>query len=341
MWDAHSPIRVKMLHHQGGAQINTEFFEDKIQRAYALRTELLETNTNSYRLLFGENDGLPACIADVYADVIVLKLYSPIWLPYLKQLIAPLLEVSKAKNLVLRMSRNLQRMDTPGLSDGTILVGELDSEVVEFVEHGVHFSANVIHGHKTGYFLDHRENRRRVGLMSRGKTVLDVFCYAGGFSVYALAGGATEVTSLDISAQALDVAKANAALNSHQGTHTLIAGDAFEKMKELIAAGTTYNVVVIDPPSFAKSQKEVALAEKKYLQLASLGAALTAPKGTLVLASCSSRVSAESFLEINNASLKASGRSWKLSDTTRHDMDHPIGFAEGAYLKCGYYQFLD
>ncbi len=337
LYDAASPIRIKMLHHGEPKHINSDFFKEKIDEAFQKRASLLKTNTTSYRLLFGENDGFPGLIADVYAHVLVIKLYSEIWLPYIHDITDMLIEISIVKTVVMRLSRNLQQADF-GLIDGAVIFGSLKNEVVNFVEHGVHFSANVIKGHKTGYFLDHRHNRKRVGELSRGKTVLDVFSYAGGFSVHALANQAKEVTSLDISKQALEIAFENGKLNDYSGKHHIIAGDAFVKMEQLIQSGKTFDVVVIDPPSFAKQQSEIQLAKKKYAQLAQLGEKLTAKNGMLVLASCSSRIIADAFFDVNKASLIKAKRPYKLILKTQHDTDHPIGFPEGAYLKCGYYQ---
>lgn len=340
LYDPDSPIRIKMLHSGGGVTINADFFSEKINRAYAVRIPLLETKTNSYRLLFGENDGFPGFIADVYDKVLVIKLYSGIWFPYLEAITSHLIEVSACDTVVLRLSRNLQQQkETYGLHEGQVLFGELTDEVIPFVEHGVHFSANVIKGHKTGYFLDHRHNRKRVGELSKGKTVLDVFSYAGGFSVHALANGAKEVTSVDISKQALDVAIANGKLNSFSGKHRTIAVDAFELMRKFISERKTFDVVIIDPPSFAKSKKEIDKAKKKYKQLAQLGIQLTARGGMLVLASCSSRVDAKEFFDINKSVFKDQDRIFTILETTQHDIDHPITFAEGAYLKTGYYLF--
>ena len=207
------------------------------------------------------------------------------------------------------------------------------------MEHGIHFSALVIKGHKTGYFLDHRHNRKRVGELAKGKTVLDVFSYAGGFSIHALANGAKELTSIDISKQALALAVENGKLNTYNGRHNTIAGDAFEVMRQMISKGKRFDVVVIDPPSFAKSKKEIEKAKKKYKQLAQLGVYLTAKGGMLVLASCSSRVSSDEFLRINTHVLNEQSRTYTLQQTTQHDTDHPITFKEGAYLKTGYYLF--
>ena len=341
LYDADSPISIKMIYNESKkAIINADFFHSKIELAYSKRFELLETNTNSYRLLFGENDGFPSLIADVYDSVLVVKLYSEIWLPFLETILKSLQEVSKAKTIVIRLSRGLQKSTNHELNDGQVVFGKLENEVVRFVEHNVNFSANVIKGHKTGYFLDHRANRKRVGELSKNKTVLDVFSYAGGFSVHALFNGAKEVTSLDISKQALGIAFENGKLNDYKGTHKTIAGDAFEELRNLIQQNITFDVVVIDPPSFAKQASEIDLAKKKYTQLAKLGIELTAKKGLLVLASCSSRVVSDVFFEINEKALKTSDRNFKITSKTYHDTDHPIGFPEGAYLKCGYYRFL-
>lgn len=342
LYDADSPIRIKIIHNaETKVEINSDFFQHKIDVALEKRSELLQTETNSYRLLFGENDGFPGLIADVYNAVLVVKLYSEIWLPYLEPILKSLQQVSNVVTVVIRLSRNLQNSKSHTLMDGEVVYGTLANDVVQFVEHGVKFTANVIKGHKTGYFLDHRANRRNVGKLSKGKTVLDVFSYAGGFSVHALANGATEVTSLDISKQALDLARANGKLNVYSGLHKTISGDAFVAMKALITKGKRFDVVVIDPPSFAKQQSEIDLAKKKYAQLAQLGAQLTANNGLLVLASCSSRVLAQAFFDLNVQALNAQARLYETVLKTKHDSDHPISFLEGAYLKCGYYRFRD
>ncbi|WP_142785804.1 class I SAM-dependent rRNA methyltransferase [Changchengzhania lutea] len=342
LYDANSPIRIKMLHSSiEQVEINADFFQKKIEEAFSKRRPLLKTNTTSYRLLFGENDGFPGLIADVYASVLVVKIYSEIWLPYLEVIIPCLQQTSKAETVVIRLSRTLEQSKSHQLKNGDVVYGTFENEVVHFIEHGVNFSANVIKGHKTGYFLDHRANRKQVGVWSKGKTVLDVFSYAGGFSVHALYNGAKEVTSLDISKQALEIALQNGKLNTYIGTHKTIAGDAFETLKTLIKNKINYDVVVIDPPSFAKQSSEIELAKKKYAQLAKLGEKLTAKKGLLVLASCSSRIVSQVFFDINSQALSSSNRDYQIALKTGHDIDHPVSFPEGAYLKCGYYQFLE
>lgn len=338
LYDPYSPIRIKLIQFKNAAQINNDWFSIRIQEAYQLRKPLLRTDTNSYRLLFGENDRMPGFIADVYDNVLVIKLYSHVWFPYLNWIVHHLIEVSNCYTVVLRLSRSLQTTgNTFGISDGDVIYGALKNEVIVFREHGVLFSANVIKGHKTGYFLDHRHNRKRVGELANNKSVLDVFSYAGGFSIHALAGNAKEVTSLDISKHALEMAKENAKLNVHSGIHNIMVADAFEGLQQLINDKKKFDIVVIDPPSFAKRESEIEGAKNSYARLARLGARLVMDKGILVLASCSSRVQSDDFFNICEEHIINTGRSFTVLEKTYHDIDHPIAFKEGAYLKCAYY----
>lgn len=340
LYDPYSPIRVKTLQYLKSATIDHHWLQQKIAAAYTKRAPLLATDTNSYRLIYGENDGLPSLIADVYDQVLVVKLYSLIWLPYLNDLFALLLIQSKASTLVLRLSRNVQKQEgaLQGLYDGQVIYGELPNPEIIFREHGIRFSANVIAGHKTGYFLDHRHNRKRVGELAKDKKVLDIFSYAGGFSVHALAGGARQVTSLDISAQALEMAKKNALLNLENPPLRTLAQDAFKAMEALHHAGEKFDLVIVDPPSFAKKASEITGALHSYNRLAQLAIPLVASGGTLILASCSSRISAEDFFTTTQQALLRSQRPHHELERSFHDVDHPIGFPEGAYLKCVYYQ---
>ncbi len=344
LFDPDSPIKVKLLQFYEPKDINPSFFRAKINAAYALRQTKIPAGTNSYRLIFGENDGLPGLIADVYASVLVLKLYSLIWLPYIKEIITILAEITSSNAIVLRTSRITQKgFEKVGLKNGQVVFGVLDSNVVSFKEHYLNFEADVIKGHKTGYFLDHRHNRKKVGLLAKDKHVLDVFSYAGGFSIHALMGGAKSVTSIDISRQALEFAKRNAQINSaiDNERHQIIVSDAFEALQDLINDNKKYSLVVIDPPSFAKSKLEVKKAISQYQQLATLGQRLTARNGCLVLASCSSRIKAADFFQLTHQCLLKTERTFEIMEQTEHDFDHPIGFPEGAYLKCVYYQFFD
>lgn len=340
LYDPASPIRVRVLHQGSPAQVNADFFREKFAVAREKRTILLATDTNGYRLVHGENDGLPGLVVDVYAGVAVLKLYSPVWFPWLETVLPLVVEFAAATAVVLRFSRNTGAdAGAKGRTDGEVVYGTLPAADIVFREHGLAFSANVVRGHKTGFFLDHRANRKRVGELAAGKTVLDVFSYAGGFSVHALGGGATAVTSLDISAPALEQARANVRLNfGDDDRHRVIADDAFAALEALAKAGRTFDLVIVDPPSFAKRDKEIPGALSAYRRINTLAVPLVAAGGVLLAASCSARVPADDFFRTVEEVLRASRRKVTLLDKTFHDVDHPIGFAEGAYLKSGYYR---
>ena len=337
LYDPDSPIRIKVIHAGNPVQVNEEFFQRKVIEASKKRQPLKQTNTNAYRLIYGENDGFPGLILDVYNNVGVLKLYSAIWFPYLDSIVPLLVKEAKIEGLILRMSRNVQKLELD-YKEGDVLYGKIEKNVVEFREYGVKFQTDILLGHKTGFFLDHRENRYKVGQFAKGKTMLDVFSYAGGFSVHALANGAKEVTSLDFSEQALALAKINVSLNTHEGKHFTLVGDAFEILNELIREGKAYDIVVIDPPSFAKSKSERKVAKKKYSELAGLGAQLTKKGGLLLLASCSSRIKEKEFLNLHKEEFRRRGIKYELEEVTAHAIDHPVTFDEGAYLKSAYYR---
>ena len=340
LYDPDSPIRIRVLHQGSPAKIDAAFFRARTQDAKKGRETLLLTDTNGYRLLHGENDGFPGLVVDVYAGVAVIKVYSPVWFPWLAELVPVIVEAAAAKTAVFRCARNVAKAAAArGYADGQVIHGTLENEDIVFREHGLSFVANVVRGHKTGFFLDHRANRKRVGELAGGQDVLDVFSYAGGFSVHALGGGARRVVSLDISAPALAQARRNAALNFGEDIrHETLAEDAFVALECLAHKGDAFGIVIVDPPSFAKRDKEIPGALDAYRRINKLAVPLVAPGGILLAASCSARVSAEDFFRVVEGVLKASGRKFTLLEKTAHDADHPIGFREGAYLKSGYYR---
>lgn len=341
LYDPDSPIRVKVLQHRQTATIDTAWFQAVIARAIVLRAPLLTPQTTACRLIHGENDGLPGLVLDKYAETGVLKLYTLAWLPHLAQIIAGIRAAAPLDHLVLRLSRTMQA--TPqalyGLTDGYWLGGTPADGPVLFQENGLTFSADVVQGHKTGFFLDQRDNRAKVGELSRGRDVLDVFAYNGGFSLYAARGGARSVTSLDISGPALTEAARHFALNQDipevtAVKHHLLVGDAFTHLADLATTSHRYDMVVIDPPSFAKSQSEISRALNAYSRLVSAGLAVLRPGGILVMASCSSRVTAEQFFHLVQQTAQQEGRPLQELTRTGHPLDHPVTFPEGAYLKC-------
>jgi 23S rRNA (cytosine1962-C5)-methyltransferase len=338
---------VRVLQHGAPATIDPSWLCARLAAAAAEREALAASDTTGYRLVHGENDGLPGLVIDRYETTLVAKLYTLAWVPWLPVLRAALEQVCPGACLVLRMSRELAHHPEYlyGLADGAILAGELPDSAVLFKENGLWFEADVIKGQKTGFFLDQRENRARVGRLASGRRTLNVFAYSGGFSLYAARGGAPEVLSLDASGPALEAARRNFALNHHlpsiaASRHSVLAADAFAALPDLRRSGRRFDLVIVDPPAMAKQDAEVSRALQAYERLAGLALDVTAPGGTLVMASCSSRVSAADFYTAVHRAAARAGRPIVEIERTGHPLDHPIrrsacfAFPEGAYLKC-------
>jgi len=337
LWDPGSPIRIRILHHGKPVTIDGEFWRRRISDALEKR-EVIGEDTDGYRVLNGENDGFPGLVLDKYADTLVVKLYSPTWIPHLRSLVAAIDELLSPSALVLRMARTMAEQRLFGLTEGVALIGETPSEPVLFHENGLVFEADVVHGQKTGHFLDQRDNRALVGSMSAGMRVLDVFAATGGFGIYAAAGGATRVTSVDQSAPTLAVAERNFAHNAslpnvRHCEHDVMIGDAYEVMDRLIQRRKHYDIVVVDPPAFAQRKTNVDRALHAYGQLTQRAVQLTRPDGLLVQASCSSRVTEEQFYATLRASAQRIGFDLVELRRTGHAPDHPVTFAQGGYLK--------
>lgn len=342
LYDPLSPIRVRVLQYGRSATIDSDWFTARFQDAVKIRQPLtLSSFTNGYRLVNGANDGLPGMIVDRYDQTYVLKLYTAAWIPHLPDVVPVLLHVTKARQLVLRLSRSVQAAHDYccGLRDGMVLHGTLPEEYVIFQENGLFFEADVVRGQKTGFFLDQRDNRARLGqLVEPGQSVLNVFAYTGGFSLYAARAGASLVVSQDISQFALAGAVRNFKLNRHlsgvaHAEHELMLGDAFVTLKELERTHRRFDVVVIDPPAFANSQDQVARALSAYGRLVRRGLRLLRPGGTFVMCSCSSRVSADAFFEMVHKAARTVKRPLQEIERTGHAIDHPVTFPEGVYLK--------
>jgi len=340
LWDPTSPLRVRVLHAGDPRTVDEAFWSTRLAQAEARRHPLVQDGTTTgYRLVNGESDGLPGLIVDRYATTAVVKVYSAAWLPHLPTIV-PLL-VAAADRVVLRLSRAVADGDTHGLADGQVLVGPPPDGPVEFLEHGLAFAADVVHGQKTGHFLDQRDNRALVGSLASGRDVLDVFACTGGFSVHAAAGGARSVHTVDLSGPAIEAAVANMARNRHLPAvagceHTTEVGDAFRVLEGHAAADRRWDVVVIDPPSFAPRQDAVDRALKAYARLTALGLAVTRRGGLLVQSSCSSRIDAETFHRQLRDVARRSGHGLEEVARTTHPLDHPATFPEAWYLKMAF-----
>jgi 23S rRNA (cytosine1962-C5)-methyltransferase len=271
----------------------------------------------------------------------VLKLYTVAWVRYLRLVVQALTLLFPAERIVLRLSRQVRAREDAldGLRDGQIITGPpLDGPVL-FQENGLTFEADPVRGQKTGFFLDQRENRARVEQLARDQDVINVFAYTGAFGVYAARGGARSVLEIDASQPALAAAVRNFNHNGAVTTgveHELLVGNAFRALSDLQRSRRRCGLLIVDPPSFANSQDAIDRALASYRRLARLGVPLLRPGGTLVMASCSSRVAAELFYETVETAARGTGRSLQVFERTGHALDHPIAFPEGAYLKCLY-----
>lgn len=345
LWDPSSPIRLKVLHAGSPATIDADFWRSRLGEAFERRRWLIDdADTTAYRCVHGENDRLPGLIVDRYDTTLVVKLYSPAWFAHLTSIVDALLAldgIGLVDRVVLRLGRSVSAGATFGLSDGDVIVGDPVDRPVRFLERGLSLEADVVHGQKTGHFLDQRDNRALVRSMANGQDVLDVFASTGGFSVAAAAGGASSVHLIDQSGPALETAERNLGHNRKLGevrrcsVHTTV-GDAFEVLERLGKRDERFDLVIVDPPSFASNAGAVSRALAAYSRLARLTAGVVRRGSTVVMASCSSRVGVDEFADAIHAGFASTGTDVHEVRRTGHAVDHPIGFEHGAYLKALY-----
>lgn len=342
LYDPLSPIRVRVLQSGEPAPINADFYGQRLATAGSRRAPLrAAAETSGYRLIHGENDRLPGLVIDRYDRSYVVKLYTVAWIPHLADLLPQLVAQVAPERLVLRLSRNVaaQGHYLHGLTPGQLLLGPEVDGPVTFRENGIVFAADIVAGQKTGFFFDHRENRERVERLAAGQRTLNLFAYSGAFSLYAARGGAPAVSSVDLSEPALAAAARNFELNRDQaeiaGTrHELLAGDAFQVLADLGRDRRRFELVIIDPPTFARKQSQVEGALTAYHKLVRGALQVLVQGGTLVIASCTARITAGHFFETVHEAAAAAGRPLTEIERTGHPLDHPVAFPEGAYLKC-------
>jgi 23S rRNA (cytosine1962-C5)-methyltransferase len=344
LFDPESPIRVRVLHAGKPQTINRDWWAARFEQALTRRRDLFDEGTTGYRWINGESDGWPGLVLDRYDRTLVLKLYTAAWLPRGEEIAALIAEKLRPGRMVLRLSRNIRNLAEAQFAkaDGEIIEGPPMDRPVVFLESGLRFEADVLRGQKTGFFLDQRENRRRVEALARGRAVLNAFSFTGGFSVCAARGGARAVTDLDLSNHALAGARRNFALNQDVAgvagcPHEVAQADAFEWLGG--NAKRKFDLIVLDPPSLAKRESERAGAIRAYARLAGLGIEHLARDGILVACSCSAHVTAEEFFGAVRAVAASSKRKFSELETTRQPPDHPAAFKEAEYLKGIYLGF--
>ena len=342
LYDPASPVRVKIFSNSKKLPpVGPELFLHSARAAAALRSGKISGDTDAWRMINGDSDAFPGMVADKYANALVCKFYSAALLPWAGALVNVVAEsVPGIDSLVIRLSRELQKMEDSPVRDGMIFsLKDPDWDaMMQFRENGIVFEADLRRGQKTGFFLDQRENRSRTAKLAAGKDVLNVFSYSGGFSLYAAQGGAKSVTSVDLDPHAIALCDRNFSLNPaldkvpHQG----ITGDAFEVFAQLRTEKRLFDMIVVDPPSFAKSASEVPGALHSYARLAKAALRVLKKNGILVFASCSSRVDADTLFRTVCDAAAGAGRRLNVFDKTFHAPDHPAKFNESHYLKCLY-----
>ena len=355
-YDPHSAISVRILTREPAEAIDGAFWRRRIQRSLSLRRALVR-GTTGFRMVHGESDGLPGVVADRYGGWAVLKLYSAGLTPHRGPIVEGLREAAAEVDgregggppwteplagVYGRDEIPRDDEDDGGAPQGRVLWGAEPPDRIAIDEHGMKLLVDVRRGQKTGTFLDQRENRRMVRELARGRAeVLNCFSYTGGFSVAAALGGARRVLSVDLDEDAVALARENFRANGlDPDAHAFAVEDAFETLARLRREGRRFDLVVCDPPAFAKSQKAVEAALAGYASLNRAALGVLAPGGLLVTASCSARVSAEQFYDaVREAAFKARV-DLQLVDERRQPPDHPVSpqFREGRYLKCLVYR---
>jgi 23S rRNA (cytosine1962-C5)-methyltransferase len=315
---------------EGGAlELSEAWAAAQLQRARDLRKALLGGDTTGYRLVNGEGDGMPGLVADVYAETAVIRLdgdgpagfwYAPGIARWVQQALGVACVVERSR----------------GEEGGRTLVGAAPTEPVTFMENGVWFTADVLRGQKTGFFLDQRENRARMRALAAGRRVVNLFGYTGGFSVHAGLGGAEHVTTVDIAPAAVAAAESHWLLNGlpHRA-HTGVVADAFDFLEQAGKQGHRWDLVIADPPAFAPNQASVPNALAAYRRMVAASAAVTAPGGWLCAASCSSHVALPEFVSACEAGMGLARRRATVLEIHGQPFDHPTPLAmpEFRYLK--------
>jgi len=332
-----SQIVVRLLTWRQDESIDPAFWRRRLERAFAARRAIAgDPTTTAYRLVHAESDYLPGLIVDRYGEWLVVQFLTlgvERWKEELVSLLAGL--VDGVRGVYERSNVEVRAKEGLGQRTGS-LWGEEPPEMVEVLENGHRFLVDVRQGHKTGFYLDQRENRARLPVFCDGAEVLDAFAYSGGFGVCAAAGSASWVALVESSAPALDLARRNFALNGFERRGVeYVEGDVFSVLRGYRAQGHRFDVVVLDPPKFARSERDVKRAARAYKDVNLLAFQLLRPGGVLFTSSCSGAVSADLFQKIVFGAAVDAEREAQIVGYLAQGADHPVAltFPEGAYLK--------
>jgi 23S rRNA (cytosine1962-C5)-methyltransferase len=335
-----SQITVRVLTWQRDERIDNAFWQRRLERALALRQRLFaDDSTTTYRLVNAESDFLPGLTVDRYGSHLVMQV-GTLGIEQHKQTLAQLLlDLTGCTGVVERSAVSVRQHEGLGDASG-LLAGSAPEPVVTVQEHGLHFRVDLVHGQKTGFFTDQRENRHRVAAYCRGQRVLNGFSYTGAFAIYALAAGAGHVTNIDSSVDALELAEENLRLNGFDpdGQTENIAGDLFGILRDWrhdLPVEQYFDVVILDPPKFAHNKEQVPRALRGYKEINLSALHLLRPGGILATFSCSGLVSVTEFQQAVFAAAADAGRRLQILEWLRQGADHPVAatFPEGEYLK--------
>lgn len=329
VWDQDSAIALRVLSRH--ARPDQRWVRARVDEAWQLRARLMPERTDAFRLLFGEGDGLPGIVVDVYAGFASMVSYSSALSQLSAWVAQALAERAEIRSVCERVTRRKQRA-----SELRVLFGESPPDVIMVREHGLSFEVDFRSGQKTGLFLDHRENRQYLRRLAAGKSVLNLFAYTGAFSVSCAAGGASRVTSVDIAAPAIEAAARNVVHNALPAAlHEGIAADVFEFLAAAKAKGRRWELVIADPPSFASSRSELFGALRAYKKLHAAALSVLVPGGLYAAASCTAQVSADAFRQTLAEGAARVGQRLTVVHEAAHAADHPYaaGHLEGRYLK--------
>lgn len=328
-WNGHARIALRLLTTDARESIDAEWIATRIRRAVALRQTLLklDTITDAWRVVHSEGDGLSGLIVDRYADILVIEYFAAGMWKFRDAIHAALLREFPGARLYWFAESHVQKQES---FDCRPMEAPTP---VEVHEHSLRFHAAPGYGHKTGFFADQRENRRRFAELARGKRVLDLCCNAGGFAVHAMAGGALEAVGVDMDAGILDIARANAAANDL--SMRFEQADIFDWLRQAIARGERFDAVILDPAKLTRDRNKVLDALKKYFAMNRLALDIIPPGGLLLTCSCTGLVSEADFLEmLRRVSLHA-GREIQILEVRGAGADHPVraDVPESRYLK--------
>jgi 23S rRNA (cytosine1962-C5)-methyltransferase len=336
LWNPASRIRVRLYAFDAATQLDAGFWRTRLEAAVGLRRALgLDDRAGGCRLVNSEGDDLSGLIVDRYGEHLAVQVTAAALVPRL-ELISDILEsIVAPRGILLRgADRGLAKLEGLHLPD-RVIRGTPPAGPIFVAERGLRFGIDLAEGQKTGYYLDQRDNRQAAGAYARGRRVLDMFCYSGGFAVACAAGGARSVLAVDSSAKATVLAKANADLNGAANV-TVETADAFEKLDALSAAGERFGMVILDPPKFARSRASLEDALRAYHRINRVAVDLLEPGGILVTCSCSGSVPRDDFLQMLAGVAQRSGRPIQLLECRGAAPDHPVSASclEGEYLKC-------